>query len=163
MPDLKALLSPDAGPVIQFIKYGICGGIAATTHIVGFHLLGWRLIPCLQAGDPFVKHLRLQVEDVDLKRRARNSMIANTLSFLVSNFVAYLLNLYFVFKPGHHAWYTEIGLFYAVSGISLAIGTTMMGVLIRRFGILTTFAFGANIVSAVMINFVARKYLIFGG
>jgi len=45
----------------------------------------------------------------------------------------------------------------------MAIGTVLMGLLIRRLHLLTTFAFGANLVSAVMINYVLRKYFIFLG
>jgi hypothetical protein len=38
-----------------------------------------------------------------------------------------------------------------------------MGFLIRRFGMLTTYAFGSNIFTAVMINYVMRKFFIFDG
>ena len=163
MIDWNAFLSPNAGPAAQFIKYAICGGIAATTHIVLFHLIGWRLIPCLQMNDPFVKYLHLHVPHIELNRRARNSMITNILGFMVSNFVAYLLNIFFVFKTGRHHWLVEFALFYAVSAVSLAIGTTMMGWLIRRFGLMTTVAFGTNLVAALLINFAMRKFVIFKG
>ena len=161
--DWKTLLSPDAGPVVQFIKYGICGGLATVTHITIFHLIGWRLIPCLQPADPFVKYLHLQVPDVDVRRRARNSMVTNTIGFMVSNFVAYVLNVMFVFKAGRHTWLVELGLFYAVSAASLIVGTALMGWLIRRFGLLTTIAFGSNLVTALLINFAMRKFVIFKG
>ena len=163
MFDWKALLSPDAGPTAQFIKYAICGGIATAAHITIFHLIGWRLIPCLQTNDPFVKYLRLQVPHIELHRRARNSMITNIIGFMISNFVAYLLNILFVFKTGRHHWLVEFMLFYAVSAISLVIGTTIMGWLIRRFGLMTTIAFGANLVTALLINFAMRKFVIFKG
>ena len=163
MIDWKTLLSPDAGPAAQFIKYAICGGIATATHITIFHLVGWRLIPCLQHNDPFVKYLHLQVPDVDLQRRARNSMITNLIGFLISNGIAYMLNILFVFKTGRHHWLVEFALFYAVSGISLAVGTTVMGWLIRRYGVLTTIAFGTNLIAALLINFVMRKFVIFNG
>jgi putative flippase GtrA len=54
-------------------------------------------------------------------------------------------------------------LFYAVSGISVLIGTVLMGILIRRFGMLTTYAFVTNIITAVMINYAMRKFFIFHG
>jgi putative flippase GtrA len=54
-------------------------------------------------------------------------------------------------------------LFYLVSGVSMAIGTALMGLLIRRFHLLTTYAFGTNLVTAVMINYVMRKFVIFAG
>jgi len=55
----------------------------------------------------------------------------------------------------------EIGLFYLVSGVAIVIGTGLMGLLIRRFGMLTTYAFGANIFAALMINYVLRKFFSF--
>jgi putative flippase GtrA len=163
MLDWKTLLSPDAGPVVQFIKYAICGGIATATHITLFHLVGWRLFPCLEARDPFVRYLHLHVPAVDIHRRARNSMITNVIGFLISNLVAYVLNILFVFKAGRHHWFVELASFYAVSAISLVLGTSLMGYLIRRFGLLTTIAFGSNIVTALLINYAVRKYFIFQG
>ena len=90
-------------------------------------------------------------------------MLGNGAAFLVSNLVAYLINIYWVFVPGRHHWIIEIALFYLVSGIAIAIGTSIMGVLIRRFGMLTTYAFGSNLVAALMINYAMRKYFIFNG
>ena len=90
-------------------------------------------------------------------------MSDNFLAFLVANRVPYLINIYWVLQPGKQHWLVEIGLFYAVSGISVGIGTVMMGWLIRKYGMRTTFAFGANLVSALFIKFAARKYFIFSG
>jgi putative flippase GtrA len=163
MLDWKAILSPEAGPVVQFIKYALCGGIATATHIILFHLIGWRIFPCLEARDPFVRYLHLHVPDVDRSRRARNSMIANVCGFIFSNFVAYLLNILFVFRGGRYTWYVALALFYAVSGVSLVLGTSLMGYLIRRFGMLTTVAFGSNIFMALLINYAMRKFVIFNG
>lgn len=163
MTDLKTLLSPEAGPVAQFLKYAICGGLATATHILVFHLVGWRLWPCLQSNDLFVKYLGLHAPVIDVRRRARNSMIANGTAFMLSNFLAYLLNVMFVFQTGRHPWLVELGLFYAVSAASLACGTVVMGWMIRRFGLSTTVAFGANMVAAVLINYAMRKYVVFKG
>jgi ABC-type phosphate transport system permease subunit len=68
-----------------------------------------------------------------------------------------------VFVPGRHRWIVEVGLFYLVSGTAIVIGTWVMGILIRRFGMLTTYAFGANLFAALMINYVMRKFFIFNG
>ncbi len=163
MLDLERLLSHDAGPLVQFIKYALAGGVATAVHIAIFHLAGWRLFPCLQARDILVRWLRIESPAVDQRRRARNSMLANGTAFLLSNLVAYLLNIWFVFQGGRHVWYVEVLSFYAVSAISMVIGSTLMGWLIRRYGLLTTFAFGANLVTALLINFAVRKYFIFGG
>ena len=90
-------------------------------------------------------------------------MKANVIAFMFSNLVAYLLNIYWVFVPGRYSWIVEIILFYVVSGFAMMIGTVLMGFLIRQFGMLTTYAFGSNIFTAVMINYVMRKFVIFSG
>jgi putative flippase GtrA len=163
MFDWRQLLSPDAPPLAQFIKYAICGGIATVTQIVIFHLIGWRLIPCLQPSDPFVRYLRLSVPPVDVARRARNSMLANIVGFIFSNFVAYLLNILFVFKAGRYPWWLELEMFYAVSAVSLLIGSALMCWMIKRFNMMTTIAFGGNLAAALLINYAMRRFVIFNG
>lgn len=160
---LQGFLGRDAGPVVQFIKYAAAGGIATAVHIAVFHLLAWRLFPALEARDPFVAFFKLTIRDVDDRVRSRNSMIANALAFLLSNFTAYVLNILWVFERGRHGLLVEIGLFYLVSGVSVVLGTGLMGFLIRRFGIRTTFAFGANLVTSLLINYALRKFVIFKG
>ena len=151
------------GNALQFVKYAISGCIATATHILVFHLVAWKLFFALQADDWFVKLLHLPVPKLDDETRSRNSMKGNGVSFIISNLVAYLINIYWVFVPGRYPWIVEIGLFYLVSGASIVIGTALMGFLIRRFGMLTTYAFGANIFAALMINYAMRKYFIFNG
>lgn len=163
MEFLKEFLSHDAGPFAQFVKYAIVGGIATGTHITVFHLLGWKLLPCLEPRDWAVRWFHLRVADLDDGRRSRNSMIANGCTFLVSNMVAYILNVLFVFQSGRHSLVVEIGLFYLVSGVSMAIGTPFMGWLIRKFGMRTTYAFGANILTSLLINYAMRRFVIFNG
>lgn len=160
---LQGFLSQDSGAFAQFIKYAFIGGIATAVNIFIFHLVGWKMVPCLQERDWAVQALHLRVEDLDDNRRSRNSMIANGIAFLFSNMVAYIGNVLWVFKAGRHSFFVEIGLFYLVSGVSVAIGTPIMGWLIRRFGMRTTYAFIANLVTALLINYAMRKYVIFGG
>lgn len=158
---IRRFLRHDAGPLSQFIKYGMAGGMATGVNIIIFFLLGWRLLPCLTEDDIMVRLLQVAPAEVAAARRAVNAAIANTIAFLISNAVAYALNIMFVFKSGRHRWLIEIGLFYAVSGISFAVGVSLQSLLIARFGVMTTIAFGTNIFSALMINFMVRKYLIF--
>jgi putative flippase GtrA len=82
---------------------------------------------------------------------------------VVSNLVCYLINIAWVFEPGRHHWLVEISLFYLVSGISFAIGTGLQTWLIAQFGLQTTLAFGANLVTALLINYAMRKFVIFKG
>lgn len=156
-------LSRDAGPVIQFVKYAIGGAVATLTHIAVFHLLAWKIWPALQTEDWFVRWLHISVSYRDNATRSRNSMIDNGIAFVISNFVAYIINILWVFKPGRYPWFVELGLFYLVSGGSMLVGTALMGFLIRRYGIRTTFAFTTNLVAALLINYAVRKFIIFHG
>jgi len=153
----------DSPALIQFIKYGIAGGIATVTHIVLFHLVAWKIFPSLQPHDHAVKLFKLKIHEINDTTRARNSMLGNIIAFMFSNLVAYFINIMWVFQGGKYHWAIEILLFYAVSGFSTFLGTILMGVLIRRFGMLTTYAFGSNIFTAIMINYAVRKFFIFQG
>ncbi len=160
---IDQFLSHDSANLVQFVKYAIGGCVATATHIIIFHLVAWKLFYALQADDWFVRVFNLPIEELDDATRARNSMLGNGAAFLVSNLVAYLINIYWVFVPGRYRWVIEIGLFYLVSGVAIAIGTSIMGVLIKRFGMLTTYAFGSNLIAALLINYAMRKYFIFNG
>jgi len=160
---IHQFLGHDAGNLFQFIKYAISGCIATATHILVFHLVAWKMFFALQADDWFVRLLNLPIQELDDATRSRNSMKGNGVAFLISNLVAYLINIYWVFVPGRYHWIIEISLFYLVSGVAIAIGTALMGFLIRRFGMLTTYAFGSNVFAALMINYAMRKFFIFNG
>jgi putative flippase GtrA len=153
----------ETGNLIQFVKYAISGGVATITHILVFHLVAWKLFYALEANDWFVKIMKLPLRQINHRARACNAMKANTVAFIASNFVAYLINIYWVFVPGRHHWLVQLSLFYVVSGIALAAATAVMVFLIRRFGMLTSHAFGANIFAGVMINYAMRKFFIFAG
>ena len=83
--------------------------------------------------------------------------------FLISNLTAYVLNILWVFERGRHRWWVEVGLFYAVSGISWVVGSVLQTLLIGGWGLSTTVAFGANVVASMSINFVLRKFWVFKG
>jgi putative flippase GtrA len=163
MDILSQFTHREAGPVVQFIKYAICGGVATAVHITVFHLFAWKILPALQKNDHLVIMLKLRTQELDDATRSRNSMIDNGLAFLFSNLTAYVMNVMWVFAPGRHSRWVEMGLFYAASGTAILIGTFLMGWLIRRFGMRTTFAFIANLVASLLINYAMRKYVIFKG
>ena len=160
---LKKHLGHDTHPAVQFIKYGIAGGMATATHIAAFFLCGWFLLPCLTQDDITVRLLGLTAPPISEAARAWNAGLCNALAFLVSNSLCYVLNRLFVFKPGRHHWALEFLLFFSVSGISMVIGTAVQTFLISHQGIQTTPAFGANILSALLINYAMRKFVIFKG
>lgn len=149
--------------IIQFIKYGLCGGLANVVHIVVFHIAAWVIFPALEEGDLFVRFFRLIVQEIDVATRSLNSMLSNGIAFLCSNTVAYITNVLWVFKAGRHNRTVELLLFYSVAGVSILVGTGIMGLLIRLFEIRTTYAFVINVICAVLFNFAFRKYVIFKG
>ena len=160
---IDQLFTNESSNLVQFVKYGISGGIATCTHIIFFHLAAWKMFFALEPDDWFVKIFNLPIHELDNSTRSRNSMKANAVAFLIANLVAYFINVYWVFVPGRYHWITEIALFYLVSAVALVIGTSIMGFLIRRFGILTTYAFGSNVFAGLMINYAMRKFFIFSG
>lgn len=160
---LKKHLSHDAHPLVQFIKYGIVGGLSTGISIVTFFLIGWFFLPCLTQDDITVRLLGLTAPAISQSTRAWNAGISNAIGFVLSNVVCYILNRLFVFKPGKHRWLVEFLLFFAVSGVSWAIGTTIQTLLITYQGMQTTLAFGANIACALLINYAMRKFVIFKG
>lgn len=163
LANLKKHLGHDAHPLVQFIKYGIAGGVATGTHILTFFLCGWFFLPCLTQNDIVVRLLGLTAPALSEGTRALNAGICNAVGFVFSNTVCYVLNRLFVFKPGRHPWAVEFLLFFGVSGISMVIGTAIQTFLITHQGLQTTLAFGANIVCALLINYAMRKFVIFKG
>lgn len=163
MNNIKRFIGKEAGPLIQFIKYGIAGGLAMLTYITLFFAIGWRLLPCLSADDIMVRLLGIAPVLAEGSTRAINAALTAAMAFMVANAVAYVLNILFVFKGGRHHWLIEISFFYLVSAVSMAIGIGLQSLLIWHYHIMTTLAFGTNLVSSLMINYAMRKYFIFGG
>lgn len=160
---LKQFKGRQHGPLVQFIKYSIAGAIATAVHVSLFYFCAVKILPALNQHDALAGLLHLSVATVSDAIRARNSIIDNVTAFMFSNLTAYLINIVWVFESGRHNRVVEIGFFYLVSGISTFIGSALMGFLIGRFGVTTTVAFSANVVTSLLINFVLRKFLIFKG
>ena len=159
----KHYLSHDVLLLVQFIKYGLVGGVVMVIHILIFFLAGFFLFPCVPQDDILVKWFGLAAPAVNEALRARYAIYSNATAFLVSNTVCYIINRLFVFRPGRHHLVIEFLLFFGVSAVSMVIGTVLMGLLIKQFGIQTTYAFGANILSSLAINYVMRKFFVFKG
>lgn len=175
----KTFLSHDAGPLAQFIKYAFVGGLATAVNIFVFFLAGWFLFPCLTEDDIFVKLIRKIKKNVVLPvsarrsrsgqtfgasmRRYANACYCNIVAFFFSNTVCYILNRLFVFQPGKHSALVEALLFFAVSGVSVFLGTLIQTWLIAKFNKQTTVAFCANLVTSLAINYVMRRFVVFNG
>ena len=160
---IKQFMRRDAHPLVQFIKYGMAGGIATVVDTLIFYTLSWKVFPGLGDDDPVVNVLGISVTAVSEAIRSRNYVINRAITFLFSNLVAYILNMLWVFTPGRHNRWVEVGLFYLVSVTSYFIGTFVGWFLIWKFELSTTVAFLANVVAALLINYVCRKYVIFKG
>lgn len=163
MADLKDILLNKNRSGIQFLKYSLCGGVAMATDMLVFFLVAWLLFPALTESDVLVRLFHLEVVEVPEYLRTINFCLANVIAFLVSNLTAYILNVLFVFEAGRHSRRKEVGLFYLVSAVSVGIGVGIGAVLIRGFGLSTTFSYVAKAVSTTLINFAARKFIIFRG
>jgi len=163
MFELKEFLKNKDHTGIQFIKYAFCGGIAAGSDIIAFFLLAWLVFPALVPDETIVKLFHLEIVEVPKHIREINFALSNGLAFLLSNTVAYLLNIIFVFRSGRHSRLKEMGLFYLVSAISVGLGTTIGYLLIHFFGFTSSVSYIAKAISTTLINFLVRKLFIFKG
>ena len=160
---IRQFTGKEHSPLVQFIKYGISGGIATAVHIFVFSIMAWLVLPALSEKELVVRIFDLPVTDITDALRAKRAAIDNFAAFLVSNTVCYFINVLWVFERGRHGVIVEFLMFTAVSGLSMLIGTTIQTFLIVRFGMTTEIAFGSNLVSSLLINFVMRKFVIFKG
>lgn len=160
---LQQFLQRDAGPLVQFIKYGLAGGVATAVDMLVFFALAWRVFPALRENDPLATRLHLKVQHVEEADRSRRFIICTAIAFIFSNLTAYLINIFWVFEPGRYHWAIELALFYAVSGISVCIGTFLGWAMIRHLHFSTTFSYLGKMLAALMINYVCRKYFVFKG
>jgi len=160
---IKQFTGKDHGHLVQFIKYAIAGGIATLVHTSLFFLLAWKVFPAITADDPVAGVLNVPPSNITDSVRALHAGIDNAIAFMFSNLVVYFINIAWVFEAGRHSRWKEIGMFYLVAGISVAIGIALQSFLIDYYGINTTYAFGAMIVVCLMINYLMRKFVIFKG
>lgn len=160
---LRHINRRDTHWTIQFVKYAIAGGTSAVFDIVIFTLLAWKVFPALKETEFVVTFFNLQIPDISVQLRTWYFVVDKTLAFMVSNFIAYVINIYWVFTPGRHSRRTEILLFYVISIVSFAVGTGLGAGLIYYFQFGGMMAYVANMVAAVSINYAGRKYIIFKG
>lgn len=163
MECIKKILLRKEDPILQFVKYSMCGGVALAADMITFFLVAWLLFPALTEGDLFVRLFQMKVDVVSDHVRVINFCMGNVIAFMVSNLTAYILNVLFVFKAGKYSRWKEVGLFYLVSAVSVGIGIGVGVVLIHGFGLSTTYSYMAKVVSTTLINYAARKFIIFHG
>lgn len=160
---IRQFMQREAHPVIQFIKYGMAGGIATAVDIAVFFSMCLWVLPAIGQGDLITKVFPIQPPEITEAVRANRFVINTIVAFLFSNLTAYIINIAWVFHPGKHKWYIEMGLFYMVSGISIFVGTGIGWLAITFIGLGTTYTFITKAVASLLINYVCRKFIIFNG
>jgi len=147
---------PDVHPLLQFIKYGLCGGLSLATQLIVFYSLAYTILPAMD-------HMTVNGAPITDELRARNAIIANSIGFIFSNCVAYFSNAIWVFQRGRHHPWLEFGLFTGVALFAHLVALFCGPVLIKLYGIPTHLSQLFFIISAVMVNYVSRKLIIFKG
>jgi len=160
---ISSFLKEKDHTVLQFVKYSLCGITATVVDMVTFFIVAWLIFPALTESDLPVRIFGLTVKSIPESVRTLNFCIDSVIAFIFSNLTAYILNVQFVFRAGKHSRSKEVLLFYLVSAASVGIGVLLGAVLIRILGISTTLSYVAKVVSTTLINYAARKFIIFHG
>ncbi len=147
---LARMNARDTHPLIQFMKYGICGvGSLIIGQGIWLSLSIW-VYPALDS-------------DLPKEVRALHSTYNNIISFFFGNFFAYFTNSKWVFTPGRHHILLEFFYFTLISTVAFVIGLLTGPLLIQMYGISTLLAQLLMLVSSVLVNFVCRKFFVFKG
>lgn len=164
---LKVAASHDAHPLIQFVKYGLAGVGALATDLLFFYLAEAFLFPVDPDTDGIgfrgIDQILPWLSDLMAEESVRHYALNSCVGFVFSCAVAYLLNIKWVFKPGKHSRHKEITLFFVVAVVAFVLGTALGSFLVGSFGWSIHFAKAGNIVAAILINYLCRKFLIFHG
>lgn len=157
-----------AHPLVQFFKYGVVGCAATAVDMIAFFMAAWFIFPALTETDIFVKlfaKLGVIVPIVELSQgiRANHQLFDNMIAFVFSNTFCYLVNVLWVFESGRHSRKKEFLLFLAASALSSGSGILIADILVRWGGMQTSVSYIAKILASVMINYVARKKIVFKG
>ena len=161
-------LSHDSGPFAQFVKYGAIGVMATCVQTGVFYVLAATCLKCLTADDLAVRLLGLPSvaftgEEAWYASRGTIAAAATAVGFVVANVFCWLMNRWFVFRPGKFRWYLELAMFFGASTLATVIALGLMKVLIDQFGLMTTLAVGIEVVVSFLVNFFIRKFVIFKG
>ncbi|MDF3127717.1 GtrA family protein [Kiritimatiellaeota bacterium B1221] len=165
---LYAILSREQHPLLQFIRYGLAGVAAMVANLIAFGV-------CIQWVFPVPADALAEWEPLSggatgivdwMRQIGRDPQVAsyvkaNTVAFLASNVVAYILNFKWVFQSGRHSRQVEVILFFAVSLFSFLIGTAIASVMVGSFGWNEYVAKISDVVFAILINYLCRKFLVF--
>lgn len=136
------------GPLwAQCFRYGCCGFLSLMVFL--------GVLVALEMTAPTYLS-----DDLPTATRQANLRIALLAAFVPANLVAYFLNRIFVFTPGRHGYGKEFGMFMLVSAISF-LGGELGKAWIVEMGLSSLVASGAFAVSSALVNFGARKFVVF--
>ena len=152
----SALISRDAHPMLQFMKYGMCGAAAAVAHNGVMIALSLTLFP---AG----KGMLVDGQVISEAVRSHNLVLNNAIAWPFGTLVAYFLNIAFVFTPGRHSKWMEMILFWIISAIGFFPGAFVVHWLAEGLGLPSTISQLGFIFTSVLVNFLFRKFVIFKG
>jgi len=161
----RAVFSNQKHPFLQFLRYAIAGVAAMGTNL-GLFILCERVLFHVPSE---VEALEMTLYDLGaltttLREDPRVVVFikSNVVAFLGANIVAYVLNFMWVFESGRHSRSLEIVLFLGVSFFAFFLATILASIAIHH-GIDIYVAKGADILTAIVVNYVCRKCLIFKG
>ena len=160
----KKVLSHDSGPFWQFVKYGAIGVMATLVQTGVFYLLATTCLKCLGGDDVMVRYLGFApVAGITDGVRAFRFTVATSVGFVIANVFCWLMNRWFVFRPGKFRWYVEFGMFFGTSTVATVIALASSSALISFCGLMTTLAVLIEVIVSFMVNFFVRKFFIFKG
>jgi len=157
-----------AHPLVQFVKYGIVGGAATAVDIFVTFLAAIFIFQAIGAGDPLVKlfafvGVEVPIAEISDTLRANRQIANNLIAFAFSNTFCYILNVLWVFQSGKHKRSVEFALFFAASALSTGCAILIADLFVRFAGMQTSYSVIIKIIASVMINYAARKKIVFKG
>ncbi len=165
---VRRFLSHDGGAFAQFVKYGAIGVMATCVQTGIFYALASAWLRCLTPDDFAVRLLGLPCaaftgEEPWYASRGMLAAVDTAVGFVAANVFCWLMNRWFVFRPGKYRWHVELAMFFGVSTVATLMALGVMKVLIDRFAVMTTAAVAVEIVVSFFFNFFMRKFVIFKG
>ena len=163
---IRDILSRDASPFWQFVKYGLVGVMATVVQTGVFYILASTCLKCLAADDWAVRFLCLPSAEFSgaepwYASRGAIASAATAVGFTVANVFCWIMNRAFVFKPGRYRWYVEFAMFFGAAAFATVMALAVMKTLIDCFGMMTTLAVAVEVVVSFLVNFFVRKFFIF--
>lgn len=160
---VRHILSHEAGPFWQFVKYGVIGVASTGVQLCVFYTLAATILQCLGTDDWAVRFLGLPSVELTDGVRSIRFIVATAIGFTISNVFCWIMNRLFVFRPGRYRWYVEFLFFFGAAAVAMIIALSLSSALIRWTGLMTTLAAIAEVVISFLLNFFLRKYIIFKG